>query len=340
MVGQGGTFLKVVDVHTHFIPREFVELIRHQDNKFNMSITKDDLGREYVTHAQGYSYPLVECFYDAQSRIREMDRMAVNISVLSISPTLFFYWAKASTAMEVARLANESLGNWVSSYPDRFIGMATVPLQDVAQSIKELERVASQFNMKAVEIGTNVESKSLSNQEFFPFFQAAERLDILLFLHPYYVGKKPLMDKFYLTNLVGNPLDTTLSIANIVFSGLLEKLPRLKLLLAHGGGFAPYQIGRLGHGYKVRPETKRLISKSPTEYLRLVYFDTITHFKPALLYLIRTFGSERVMLGSDFPFDMGDPDPVSFVNSLPMSREDKQRILGGNILNLLKMGKN
>jgi aminocarboxymuconate-semialdehyde decarboxylase len=191
--------------------------------------------------------------------------------------------------------------------------------------------------MRGIEIGSNINGKYLDDPDLWPFYEKAQRLGTFIFVHPINVAGLERMQKYHLRNLIGNPLDTSLAIASIIFGGVLESFPRLKFCFAHAGGFTPYQQGRLERGYHVRSECKT-ISKPPIEYIKLLYFDTITHYAPALSYLIETVGSDHVLMGSDYPFDMGDPNPVSTVKDLKtISNPEKRKVLGKNAIRLLNL---
>ncbi len=248
---------------------------------------------------------------------------------------MLYYWADSETGVTLSRLQNERISEICRQYPDRFIGIGTVPLQDVEEAIKELERLSKELGLRGVIISSNVNGKDLDDPAFFPFFNGAERLNLLIFVHPHNTAGAERMQRFYLTNLVGNPLETTIAAARLIFSGLLEKLPGLKICFAHGGGHLPYIMGRIHHGYVVRPECKDEIKRSPWEYFGHLYFDTITHYLPALEYLVKTAGSDHVLMGTDYPYDMGDEDPVGFVRSLSIPEAGKEKILGGNFRRLL-----
>lgn len=289
-----------------------------------------------VVHDQGYAYPLLEEFTDPAAKLGAMDRKGIEISLLSPPPPLFYYWADAETGARTARLVNDGIASLVEAEPSRLRGMATVPLQDVGAAVEELERVVSVYGFRAVEIGTSVEGAQLADEAFKPFLRRAGELGVLLLAHPYYVGAKQSLEDYYLTNLLGNPYDSTVMIANLMFSGVLDELPGLKLCVAHGGGFAPYQIGRLDHGHRVRSEPREHTETAPSELLGRLFFDTVTFNPRALRYLVDLVGAEQVALGSDAPFDMGDEDPRSTVTSVPgLSERERETILSGTARRLL-----
>jgi aminocarboxymuconate-semialdehyde decarboxylase len=217
--------------------------------------------------------------------------------------------------------------------------MATVPLQHPDAAIAEMERVVRDYGFKAIEIGTSVEGVLLAEAKFRPVLRRAQELGLFVFAHPYYVGAKGGLESYYLTNLIGNPLDTTTMLAHLMYSGALDELPDLKICLAHGGGFAPYQIGRLVHGHKVRAEAHEFSKTSPKELLRRFYFDSLVFDPQALRYLIDLVGADHVCIGTDAPFDMGDDHPEETISAVPRLTEDEHHeVCCGTALRLLGEG--
>jgi aminocarboxymuconate-semialdehyde decarboxylase len=262
-----------------------------------------------IIHDQGYVYPLFEEFREAEAKLSAMDRKGIDISVISPAPPMFYYWADADLALDVAGLVNDGVADMVGARPDRLRGMATVPMQHPDAAVAELERVVRAYGFKAVEIGTSIEGAQLAEERFRPLLRRASELNVFVFAHPYYVGAKSGLESYYLTNLIGNPLDTTVMLANLMFSGRLDELPDLKIVLAHGGGFIPYQIGRLVHGHAVRSETNGISKSSPKDLLKRIYFDSLVFEPQALRYLIDLVGADHVCIGTDAPFDMADENP-------------------------------
>lgn len=323
-----------IDIHSHAIPPEIVEAIEADPTRFMARIENGDTRR--VVHDQGYAYPLFEEFTDPEAKLLAMDRKGVDVSVLSPPPPLFYYWADPETATQTARLVNNGIAGLVAKKPERFRGMATVPMQDAEAAIEELERVVTVHGFRAVEIGTSVEGAQLSEERFRPFLERASELGVFILAHPYYVGAKQGLEDYYLTNLLGNPYDSTVMIANLMFSGVLDELPDLKLCVAHGGGFAPYQIGRLQHGHGVRPETRARTKTTPEELLGRLFFDTITFNPLALRYLVDLVGAEHVALGTDAPFDMGDEEPMETIGAIPrLTDRERDVILSSTAQDLL-----
>jgi len=324
-----------IDAHSHFVTEECLVVL--SEGKDGRNVVRESSGPESGRWNVQLLERIKDKFSDVPTRLRDMDKAGVDVQVLSPSPVTLYYWTDIETGITLSRLQNESISEICRQYPSRFIGIGTVPLQDVDEALKELERLSKELNLRGVIISSNVNGKDLDDAAFFPFFEKAERLNLLIFVHPHNTAAAERMQRFYLTNLIGNPLDTTIAASRLIFSGLLEKLPDLKICFAHGGGHLPYIMGRIQHGYMVRPECKAEIGRSPWEYFGRLYFDTITHHLPALEYLVTTAGSDHVLMGTDYPYDMGDEDPVGFVRSLSIPEADKEKILGGNLRRLLGM---
>lgn len=326
-----------IDMHSHYIPKLFIdEIEKNKINSFQAKIIEKD-GQKFIAHDQGYTYPCLREFYDLSTKLEKMEDSNVDLSVLSSAPPLFYYWADSELSLYVAQMINDELLDYIQQVPDKFRMMATVPMNNVENAVQELERIVMKGSglVRFVQIGTNIEGRQLEDPIFEPFFIAAEKLGVTVFLHPYYIGNKPGLENYYLTNLVGNPMDTTIAAVNLMFSGFMERHPNLNICLAHGGGYLPYQIGRLQHGYKVREEPKFNGAALPSENFKRFHFDTITFEKKAIEYLVNIAGSDKVMLGSDFPFDMGDNQGVEMVQSLQINEQDKENILRNNASGLL-----
>jgi aminocarboxymuconate-semialdehyde decarboxylase len=229
---------------------------------------------------------------------------------------VFFYWLDADTALEASRIINDGIANMARAYPDRLRGMGTLPLQHPDAAIAELERIVRDHGFRSIELGTSVEEEQLADPRFRPVLRRAQELKVFIFAHPYAFTPGCGLDKYYLRNLIGNPLQSTIMVANLMFSGALDELKQLKICLAHGGGFVPYQIGRFVHGHKCRKETRELTRTSPYKLLRRFYYDTITHDPRALRYLIDLVGADRVTIGTDAPFDMGDEAPMDTLRAV------------------------
>lgn len=297
----------VIDVHTHFIPREFYDAADHPE--WGAHIDQRN-GIPWIVHDEGFAYPFDPTFLGEDAKFEDMRARGIDVSIISLAPTLFYYWISAGDAAAFARMANDSLAKAVAESGGRLFGLASLPMQDPEEAATELRRTVVELGMVGAQVGTTVEGDYIDRDRFLPLWEAAADLEAPLVLHPYYVGPRLGYEDYYLTNIFVNPMDTALAASRIIFSGLLDRFPDLTLMLVHAGGFLPYQIGRLDHGWDVRDEPKHKIGRRPSEYMDRFYLDTITHNDSALRWLIEHVGSERVVLGTDLPFDMADEDPV------------------------------
>ena len=322
----------VVDVHTHFIPPALVdEAASHPE--WGVGSERRD-GATWLRHEQGFAYPLDPTFAGGERKLEDMSERGIDLAVMSLSPTLFLYWIGAPAATAFARFANDALADAVRDSGGRLAGLATLPMQAPDAAAEELRRCVEELDMRGAHIGSSVEGAQLDDARFEPVLAAAEELAVPLVLHPYYVGSKPGLEDYYLTNLYGNPADTALAAARLILSGVLDRHGALDLVLVHAGGFLPYQIGRLDHGWSVRPEAQEQLERPPSEYLGRFHFDTITHHDGALRWLLELVGGERVLLGTDLPYDMGDYDPVARLDRVAPTRETRERVAGLNAAGL------
>lgn len=325
-----------IDFHSHVIPPTFVSAIEADPARIAARIEGQGAMRR-VVHDQGYVYPLFSEFIDVGAKLTAMDRKGIDVSVLSPAPPTFTYWAVRDVAVDVNRLVNDGVAEMVAAAPDRLRGMGIIPMQHPDAAVEELERIVKVHGFRAVEIGTGIEGAKLSEPRFRPILRRAQDLGVFIFAHPYYVGNKSGLEDYYLTNLVGNPLETALMVADLMFSGTLDELPDLKIGLAHGGGFVPYQIGRLVRGHKVRSETRAKSTSSPLDLLRRFYFDSVVFEPQALSFLVDLVGAEHVFLGTDAPFDMGDETPLQTLVDAPGLTEAQQaQVAGGTGRALLR----
>ena len=304
-----------IDLHNHVIPPTIVDALVRNPERFGMNIEVKGGKRYFKSH--GRMTELLPEFYDVNAKIEWMDRRGIDISAISVGPPIYFYWLSPDAGLEAARLANDGIARMVEKHPDRLRGMAHLPMQDTDAAIVELERVVKEHGFKAVEIGTSIEGTALADQKFRKVLRTIEQLGCFVFAHPYQCLAQGGMDDYYLRNFIGFPLDTTMMVAHLMYSGALDDLKRLRILCAHGGGYVPYQIGRFIHGFNVRPEPKMRTRTSPRDLLRRFYFDALTHDPLAARHLINRVGADRVVIGTDHPFDMGPEDPIGAVDAIP-----------------------
>jgi len=327
-----------IDMHSHVIPKRIVDAITGDPATFAARL-RPAQGHSLVAHDQGYVYPLFPEFVDPEAKLESMDRKGIDISVISPAPPMFYYWADADLGLKVAGMVNDGVADMVAAHPARLRGMATLPMQHPDAAVAELERVVRDYGFKAVEVGTTIEGEQLAGTRFRTVLKRAAELGVFVFAHPYYVGSKAGLENYYLTNLIGNPLDTTSCVANLIFSGAMDEIPGLKIVLAHGGGFAPYQIGRLVHGHKVRKEARAHTRTDPKALLKRFYFDSLVFEPAALRYLIDLVGADRIVIGTDSPFDMCDEQPAETLGHVPhISHAENHEICCGTALRLLGEG--
>ena len=304
----------MIDFHSHVIPETIIAAMRTDPERYATRI-EADAGKRYLVRGK-LRLELFPEFSVAEAKLEAMDRKGIEISVISPGPQVFFYNLKEEQGIEAARLVNDGIAAMVAKKPARLRGMATLPMQHPEAAVAEMERVAREHGFKGIELATAAPGGELADPKYRPVLRRAQELKMTIFAHPNTIGAGGRLDCYYLTNLIGNPLETTIMVANLMFSGALDELPRLKMLLAHGGGFAPYQVGRFVHGHKVRPETRAHTGSSAKELLKRFYFDTITHEPQALRYLIELVGAARIVVGTDSPFDMGDENPRATLSHL------------------------
>jgi aminocarboxymuconate-semialdehyde decarboxylase len=274
-----------------------------------------------------------------ETRLKDMDKMGIDIQAISPAPFQYFYSVEPELGRQAARLVNDNIAGIVAGHPDRFVGLGTVPLQNTELAVAELERAVKQLGLRGVEICTNVAGAELSEARFRPFFAKAEELDVVVFMHPGGFTHGQRLSDHYFSNVIGNPLDSTVAVSHLIFGGVLDAYPKLKLVVAHGGGFLPAYSGRMDHAHGARSDCRREIpKKKPTSYLKKLYFDTIVFTHHQLEYLVEQWGADHIVLGTDYPYDMGMYDPVAFVDGArKLSRDDRGKIAGGNAAKLLKI---
>ncbi len=273
-------------------------------------------------------------------RLKDMDRMGIDVQAVCPAPNQCIYWSEPDVGRELARTANERLAEIAATWPDRFVAMGTVPLQNADLAVAELERCVNKLGMRGVEILPNVNGKDLTDASLGleKFFAKAQELDIVIFMHPLgFTQGERLMDHYF-NNVIGNPLETTVAVSHLIFDGVMDRNPKLKVVLPHAGGYLAHYWARMDHAHSARSDCRTIIRKAPSTYLKKFFFDTITFDAQMLRHLIDKFGPEHVVLGTDYPYDMGMENPVKFIDSVPrLARADKDRIMGGNAARLLKI---
>lgn len=329
-----------IDIHTHIMPEhmpkfadkfgygDFIHLEHHQNCRAKM-MKGDKFFREIESNC-----------WDPQTRIAECDNHNVNVQVLSTIPVLFNYWAKPKDTLQVCQFLNDHIAETVTRYPKRFVGLGTLPMQSPDLAIKEMTRCIKDLGLSGIEIGTHINDWNLNNPNLFPFFQAAEALDAALFVHPWDMMGKNNMPDYWLPWLVGMPAETSLAICSLIFGGVFEKLPGLKIAFAHGGGSFPATIGRIEHGFNVRPDLCAVDNPvNPKEYLGKFYLDALVHDKQMLHYIVDLMGANRIALGTDYPFPLGELEPGKLIAESGFDQQTKAQLLHGAALEWLGLEK-
>jgi aminocarboxymuconate-semialdehyde decarboxylase len=279
----------------------------------------------------------VDKFVSIEARMSDMDLQGVDMQVLSIAPPQYYYWMDSEVGPRTSAAENDRIAEMAAGRPDRFAGVATLPMNHPEQAAIELERAHRRLGMNGFEINADVNGGDLDDRRFDPVWAKASELDMLVILHPHGWTEPRRMDDYYLINLVCMPLASTVAVARMILGGVFHRFPELKMLVVHGGGYLPFYFGRTDHGYRIRPEAQRHIPELPSLYLHRLYFDT-TVFRPEEVeYLVKEFGADRVLLGTDYPFDMGPTDPLGFLAQARLSDADRNLIVGGNAARLLRI---
>lgn len=275
------------------------------------------------------------CF-SAVARLQDMDATGVDIQVLSTIPVLFNYWAKPADGLETSRFFNDHICETVIKNPKKFIGIGTVPLQSVDMAIREMERCVTELKMPGLEIGSNINGINLGDPTWFPFYKRAEELNCALFVHPWDMMGEQQMQKYWLPWLVGMPAETSRAICSMIFGGVLEQFPKLRVAFAHGGGSFPLTLGRIQHGFDVRPDLVAVDnSVKPTEYVGKFWIDSLVHDTKALQYIVDVMGANRICLGSDYPFPLGEHRPGHLIDQSDLPASTKEKLLHQNALEWL-----
>jgi len=322
----------IIDTHAHIIVPEILREAKPSEAWRPRVVWEN--GKQFVEYGAKRIGSARREFVQIGTILDEMRNSGVDAALLSPWVSLVRYEATPEESLVACQVQNEALSSLVNKYPKKISALGMVPLQDLTPAIKELERLMKS-GLKGVEIGTHINGVYPGDARFRPFWEACESLGVFVFIHPVEGGGRAELREYYLWNVIGNPMETTVAAGHLILSGVMEAYPRLKVLLAHGGGALPSLRGRLDRGFQQRPEINKIISRPPTEYLKQFYFDTITHDAAVLRELVNLVGADHVLLGSDYPFDMGNENPVDLVRAVNLGSEQEKKILGMNAQRLL-----
>jgi aminocarboxymuconate-semialdehyde decarboxylase len=326
---------RTIDCHTHILTDETIGLLAKEAPWVAPKLTPID-DEFAVLEIAGTPYrPFPRGGWELERRFKDMAAAEVDVHVLSATPQTYLYDQDPAMTVATSILQNDQIAKLVKAHPDRFTGIATLPMQAPERAAEELTRAVRQLGMHGAMIGSNVVGKNLDDPSFEPVWAVAEELGAFMIIHPANVAGADRLRSYYLQNLIGNPLDTTIAAACLVFGGVMDRHPKLNVLLVHGGGFVPYQAGRWAHGWHVRPEPKVNVKQSPEPWIDRFYYDTILHAKPQLEFLVASVGPTHVLMGSDYPYDMGTGECVRQVDALWIDDTEKAAILNGNVVKLL-----
>lgn len=330
---------KVVDLHCHYLNPTVNAKTAHLNlGQYDpTTVFADDLTRETNVKQMKTRAPKLT---GVTERLKDMDRMGVDIQAICPAPYQFFYWTEADYGAELAREVNEGIAQIAADRPDRFVGMGSVPLQDVQLAIRELNYCVQKLGMRGIEICTNVNGKNLTDPslKLDKFFARCEELGVVIFMHPLGYTQADRLTHHYFNNVIGNPLDSTVAVSHLIFDGVMARYPKLKFVVAHGGGFIAHYWARMDHAWRARPDCRTVIKRAPSTYLEKFYFDTITFDPEMLKRLIDRFGADHVVLGTDYPYDMGEEDPLGLIAQVKrLPRASRELIQGGNAARLLNI---
>ena len=330
--------MPIIDMHTHTISKRVEPLVIGQYDPMDNPYRRDMSSESRATDAeQGKLLP--KLMLDVAARREVMRRMGVDFQVIAPAPAQQHYWATEELQVALSRVQNEDVAALVAQDPAHFAGMGTLPMRFPARALEEAVHAVETLGLRGFQIDTRVENLELSNAAFDPLYTRLARLRVPLFVHPLGFSHGQRLGEFFMVNTLGQPIEEAIAILHFILGGVLDRHPDLNVVIAHGGGFYPFYAGRMDHAWKVRPEIRSLTADAPSSYLKPLWFDTCVFRTELIEALVAMVGTDRLMLGSDFPFDMGDDDPVGLVNKARLSETDREKITFGNAGRLFKISK-
>jgi aminocarboxymuconate-semialdehyde decarboxylase len=325
-----------IDIHTHILPREWPDLKEKYGYGGWIHLDHHQTGCARMMKDDHFFREVESNLWDPGERMSECEKHGVDVQVLSTVPIMFSYWAKADDALDISKLLNDHIAAIIAEFPKRFIGLGTIPLQNEGLAIRELERCTNELDLAGVQIGSNVNQLNLDADALFSVFEAAQDLNAAIFVHPWDMMGESEMKKYWLPWLVGMPAETSRAICSLIFGGVFERLPNLRVAFAHGGGSFPATVGRIQHGFDVRPDLCAVDNNvAPQNYLEKFWVDSLVHDTDTLGYLIKKIGINKIALGTDYPFPLGDLEPGKLIESSNYSDEMKEKMLSRNALDWL-----
>jgi len=327
-----------IDIHTHVDLPRVKELAREIRVRGKGPGKQDWVSPSSAAEHARQTREIMPKLTDPRVRLKDMDAMGVDIQVVSMNLPTAAYWADGRTGHAVARACNEGIAEFVSADPDRFVGIGAVPLQDINRSVAELDHAVNGLGLRGVIIPSNIRTRDLGEERFRPFWAKAEALGAVVYIHPRGFTHAERLEKFFLWNSVGQPLEEALAMASLIHEGIMDAFPRVKIVVGHGGGYLPYYSGRSDKSFESRPESRTNISRRPSEYMRRFHYDSVVFDRDMLAYLVRKVGDRRIMMGTDYPRGEVEEDPVGFVSRTQgLSKETKARIMSGNAARLFNI---
>ena len=325
-----------IDIHTHVLPENWPDLKERYGYGGWVQLEHTGPGCARMVQEGKNFREITANSWDAEVRLEECARAGVDVQVISTVPVMFNYWARGEDTLDLARYLNDHIASVVERHPRHFIGLATLPMQDPDLAIGELTRCVRELHLPGVEIGTHINGRNLDDARVVEIFEAAVELGAAVFVHPWDMLGRERMERYWLPWLVGMPAETSLAICCMIFGGVLEKLPKLRVAFAHGGGAFPATIGRIEHGFEVRPDLVAVANKiNPKRYLGRFYVDSLVHDPDMLRYMIKLMGAHSIALGSDYPFPLGEARPGTLIESMELPPDVCDRLLAGTALEWL-----